>query len=275
MKKLIILLSLLFIPANAAAGGFPEIDGWKPEGEVNVHRENDLWQYINGAAEMFLMYGFRMLRFREFSKGSMAVIVEIYDMATPLNAFGMYTTERGDDEERLSIGTEAVIVPPYYCQLLRGRFYVKVNMQRGDLDRRAGEAILRSVDTFLQDASRFPDELHLLPARDRVTGSEKYIARGYLAMGELNHVLHADYRGTEGNEYSYFLMLPSMDETIDDKWRYLSGKWTAVTEKGHAVLYRDIPYRGKVGIVRRARHIVGVSGVPEMAEMLDRLTEIP
>jgi hypothetical protein len=274
MRKLIILLLLLVLPASVPAGEFPDIEGWKPEGEVNIHRRNDLWQYINGAAEMFLMYDFQMLRFREFSRKGMEMTIEIYDMATPLNAFGIYTTERGDDEERFSIGTEAVVVPPYYCQLLKGRFYVKVNMQQGVLDSKAGEAILRSIDSSVEGASRFPDELNLLPERGKISGSEKYIAKGYRAMGELNNVLFADYHDAKGKEYRYFLMLPSTDETVDDKWKNLSGKWTSVTEKGHTILYRDIPYSGKVGVVRKGKRIIGISDVMEMREMLDRLTEI-
>jgi len=275
MKKLVVLLLLLFLPSNSLAGEFLEIDGWKADGKVNIHRKNDLWKYINGAAEMFLMYDFQMLRFREFSKGGMEMTVEIYDMATPLNAFGIYTTERGDDVKRLSIGTEAIVVPPYYCQLLKDRFYVKVNLHRGVLDNKAGKAILRSIDSFVEGVSSFPDEFNLLPARDKITGTEKYIAQGYMGMGELNNIFFADYRDIKGNEYRYFLMLPSTDETIDDKWKNLTGKWVSVTAKGHAILYRDIPYSGKIGIARKGKRIIGISDVSEMDEILKRLNDIP
>ena len=279
MKKWIVLSLLLLLPVSSLAGEFPEIEGWKPEGEVNIHRKNDLWKYINGAAELFLMYDFQMLRFREFSKGDMEMTVEIYDMTTALNAFGIYTTERGDDVKRLPIGTEAVVEPPDYGQLLKGRFYVKVKMHQGGLDHKSGEAVLRSIDSFVEGASGFPDELNLLPARDKITGTEKYIAQGYMGMGELNHILFAAYQDlkgqdVKGNKYRYFLMLPSTNETIDDKWQNLSGKWISVTEKGHAILYRDIPYSGKIGIVRKGKGILGVSDVSEMDEMLKRLTDI-
>ena len=275
MKKWIVLSLFLLLPVNSLSSGFPAIDGWEPEGKVNIHRKSDLWKYINGGAELFIMYGFQMLRYREFSKGSVEMTVEIYDMTTPLNAFGIYTAERGDDVKRLSIGTESVVVPPYYCQFLKDRFYVKVNMYQAVLDGKAGEAILKSVDSFLEGAPRFRDEIDLLPAGDRVAGTEKYVAKGYMGMRDLNDVLFADYRDAEGNEYRYFLMLSSTDETIAGKWQNLSGKWISVSERGHAILHRDIPYGGKIGIVRKDERIIGISGVSEMDEVLKRLVDIP
>ena len=94
-------------------------------------------------------------------------------------------------------------------------------------------------------------------------------------MVELNHILLADYQDAKGSKYRYFLMLPSTEETIDDKWQNLSEKWRSVTEKEYAILYRDIPYEGKVGIVRNGKRILGVSHVSEMDDMLNRLTAIP
>ena len=275
MKKWIVLLLFLLLPAHSPASEFPEIDGWKPEGEVNIHREDDLWKYINGGAELFLMYGFQMLRFREFSRGGTGVTIEIYDMATPLNAFGIYTAERGDDAVRLSLGTEAIVVPPDYCQLLKDRFYVKVNVHQGALDSNAGEAILRSIDSSIEGASSFPDELNLLPARHKIAGTEKFTTQGYKGMKRLNNILFADYRDLKGKEYRCFVMLASADEEIDDKWQDLSGKWISATEKDQAILYRDIPYDGKIGIVRRGKRIMGISDVSEIDEMLKRLTDIP
>lgn len=273
MKKWIILVWLI-LPVSVLAVEFPEIEGWKPIDEVNVHRKDDLWKYIDGAAELFLTYDFQMLRFREFSKGDMEMVVEIYDMASALNAFGIYSTERGDDVKRLSIGTEAVIELPYYCQLLKDRFYVKVKMLQGELDRPSADTILGSVDSFIKGASSFPDELNLLPVKSKIAGTEKYVAKGYKGMGDVNHVLFADYQDAGGSKFRYFLMLPSSDETVNDQWQHFSGKWNSITDKGHPILYKDIPYSGKIGIVRKGKRIIGVTNVTETDDMLKRLRDV-
>jgi hypothetical protein len=273
MKKWI-LIGLLILPANILAVEFPQIEGWTPIGQVYIHQKDDLWQYIDGGAELFLSYGFQMLRFRDFSKGTMEMTVEIYDMATPLNAFGIYTAERGDEVKPLPIGTEAVVVPPDYCQLLRNRYYVKIKMHQGALDTQSGQAILGSVNAFLTGSSNYPKELKFLPVKDKITGSVKYVAKGYKGLGDLNRIIFADYRTNDGSDFRYFILLPSADETIDDIWQYLSGKWESIAEKGHTILYRDIPYEGKIGIVRKDKKILGVSGVSETKDIIKRLLNL-
>jgi len=275
MKAWIILFWLLLLPIVSPAADFPEIGGWKPEGDVNIYRKDDLWQYIDGGAELFLMYGFQMLRFRDFSKGEMEMTVEIYDMDTPLNAFGVYTTERGEGVKGMPIGTEAIVVPPDYCQMFKERFYVKVKMQQGNLNQTSGEAILRSVDAFIGGKGEFPPELNRLPEIGKIAGTERYIAEGYMGLGELNHILFADYRNEQNGKFRYFLMISSTDKNLEETWQALSEKWRSLADKGHTILYRDIPYEGKIGIVRHGKGIAGVSNVAEMTDLIRYLRDIP
>ena len=130
---MILAALLLLLPVISQAEEFPEVKGWHPEGEVKVYGTDDLWEYIDGAAERFVIYGFQILRFREFSKEDLMLTAEIYDMGSPLNAFGIYTTERPAEGKRLSIGSEAVIGPSH-CLLLKDQYYVKIIMLRGLLD---------------------------------------------------------------------------------------------------------------------------------------------
>jgi hypothetical protein len=54
-------------------------------------------------------------------------------------------------------------------------------------------------------------------------------------------------------------------------WEALTGDWTSLEHSGHTVLYREIPYRGLVGVVQIDGSIVGVSGAADQAELLSRL----
>jgi hypothetical protein len=275
MKKTIIILAalLLIFPVISQAEEFPEPEGWHPEGEVKVYGPDDLWEYIDGAAERFVMYGFQILRFREFSKKELMMTAEIYDMGSPLNAFGIYTTERPAEGKRLSIGTEAVIGPSH-CLLLKDRYYIKVIMLRGLLDDESGEAVLKSIEPHMKGKSGFPPELNVLPIRERVIGSEKYVTEAYLGLSELKNVLFADYEDSKGNGYRFFGVMPTPDATVERVWEKLSGKWTSALFRERTVLYRDVPYEGKIGIIRRGDEILGVSGVSDETEMFKHLAEI-
>ncbi len=275
MKKTIIILAalLLLFPVVSHAEEFPEPEGWHPEGEVKVYGLDNLWEYIDGAAERFVMYGFQILRFREFSKKELMMTVEIYDMGSPLNAFGIYTTERTAEGKRLSIGTEAVLGPSHGL-LLKDRYYVKIIMLRGLLDDESGETLLKSIEPHLKGKSGLPSELNILPTRERIIGSEKYVTQAYLGLSELKNVLFADYEDSKGDGYRFFGVIQTPDATVEKVWEKLSGKWTSTLFKKHTVLYRDVPYEGKIGIIRRGKEILGISGVSDETEMFEHLAEI-
>jgi len=275
MKKTTIILAalLLLFPVMSQAEEFPKVEGWHPEGKVKVYGQDNLWEYINGAAERFVMYGFQILRFREFSRGELMMTAEIYDMGSPLNAFGIYTTERPGEGKRLSIGSEAVIGPSH-CLLFKDRYYIKVIMLRGLLDDESAEALLKSIETHIKGKSGFPPELNILPTRERVFGSEKYVTEAYMGLSELKNVLFADYKDSKGSEYRFFGVIQTPDATVEKVWEKLSGKWTSAIFREHTVLYRDVPYEGKIGIIRRGKEIMGVSGVSDETEMYKYLAEI-
>ena len=275
MKKTIIILAalLLFFPMMSQADEFPEVEGWHPEGEIKVYGPDNLWEYINGAAERFVMYGFQILRFREFSKEELMMTTEVYDMGSPLNAFGMYTTERPEEGKRLSIGSEAV-VGPSHCLLLKDRYYIKVIMLRGLLDDESGEAVLKSLETHIKGESGLPPELNMLPTRERISGSEKYVTESYLGLSELKNILFADYEDSKGDRYRFFRVMSTPNATVEKVWEKLSGKCTSALFRERTVLYRDVPYEGKIGIIRRGKEILGVSGVSDETEMYKHLAEI-
>lgn len=269
MKKLFFLL-LLFLTFSPALHGeeFPDIKGWKADGGIITYKPANLWEYIDGAANLYLAYDFKLLKLREFRKDHTILTVEIYDMGSPLNAFGIYSSERPDDTNLLNIGTEAAVIPPYNALMLKDRFYVKVVIQQGELDQKNGENILNDVAGFLPGKTDFPSELKLLPDKGRIPGTIKYIAESYMGLSEINNIIFADYRDSGGNVYRSFVMvLPDKDKAAET-WKKLAKKWQQDTQKGRTILYREVPYEGLIGVVMTNGMITGVSGVEEKAELL-------
>jgi hypothetical protein len=83
------LLSLLVIPASATTFlPLPAPAGYKA-GAVERFTAENAFEKIDGAAEGFLAYGMVGLEMQSFAKGDQSIDVEIYDMATPLSAFGV------------------------------------------------------------------------------------------------------------------------------------------------------------------------------------------
>ena len=90
------------------------ISGWSTKKADQVYTRNNIFEYMNGAGEIYLAYDFKRLFVREYVKESApAMVVEIYQMSSSGDAFGIFTQDK--DGEEVSIGEEAI----YALGLLR------------------------------------------------------------------------------------------------------------------------------------------------------------
>jgi len=267
------LLVLLLIISPLHAIDFPEIKGWKPVSEVLNYNPDNLYEYINGAADQFIAYGFQELLSRDVSSESLQVTVDIYDMGIRLNAFGMYKTERPRDQQVLAIGTEAFVSPPYQCLLFKENYYVKVNAFEGEITNDNGKPLLEAIAKVLPGEVGYPKELQLLPEVDKIPDSESFTRQAFLGLTELTNCVYAKYQDGE-KEFKYFVMIPSGQETKQSIWEKLVKKWKNLDYGKFAVLTKEIPYIGISGVVLTDRKIIGVSDCADKSEMLKRLEAV-
>jgi hypothetical protein len=88
--------------------GFPaEVSGWKWDGRENHYNPRTIFEYINGAGELYIAYNFSGVKVRRYEKGNEPPITaEIYDMQTSEDAFGVFSFERQDEEAGIGQGSE-------------------------------------------------------------------------------------------------------------------------------------------------------------------------
>jgi hypothetical protein len=273
VKRMLVLILLVALVSLISCGGeesdFPEIEGWTQVGDMLQYDADNLWEYINGAAEMFVEYDVQTCRTADLTSGDVTVTVDLYDMATPLNAFGVYKQESAGDGEQLANAVEAVISPPYQALLLKGATYVKVNAVEGELTEAIGRDLLAAIAAALPGATTYPSELGLLPEEGKISGTEGYRRRGFLGLTELNECIYAEYGGEGEATWRGFVVPASLDAS--PIWDTLTEQWDSLEHGGRTVLFREIPYGGLVGVTQTEQGIRGVSGAEDQAELLSRL----
>lgn len=76
-----------------------EFADWKPAGEDRAFTRDTLSEYLGGAGETCLAYGFRRLLVREYAGPSgTPLVAEVYDMTVPADAYGVAANDRDGDE---------------------------------------------------------------------------------------------------------------------------------------------------------------------------------
>src|SRR5512139_1197413 len=84
-----------------------EAGGWKWDGKEMKYDSKTLFTYIDGAAELYLAYGFQNLKVRRFENSDPPpIIVELYEMASSEDAYGIFTFELQDETVGIGQGSE-------------------------------------------------------------------------------------------------------------------------------------------------------------------------
>lgn len=285
--KTIVFLSLFAAAFSnlPRAAGFPDIQGWAPLEEPRFYGPDNLWDEINGGADIFLDYGFRELSVRELTKDETTVSVGIYDMGTALNAYGIFKTEsppesrpgKENEKNRLTfppIGTRSVVIAPHQGLLLKDRYYVKVSAYTGKPGERLYTDLLKTIASVLDGEAKLPEELNLLPSEGKVLNSEMFSRESFLGLKELRNCVHARYGDGDAGEYRLFCLIPVGNETNESNWEILAAKWESLKKSGRKILVRDVPYQGKIGVIHTPRGIYGLVGVENEKTLFEKLTKL-
>jgi hypothetical protein len=257
-KKILYGLLGAFFSLNLAWCGelFPEVPGWKFQEEKRVYNNGDLWELINGAADIFLSYDFRDLHIAEYTSNDQIIRVELYRHSTPENTFGIYTAERMPDYPQVTIGSQG-----YKSQgivnFLAGNYYVKV-MSAGSQE--ASEAdialVAEKVDKQLAQPVGLPAVLNYFPSAGKEVLSDAYIAQNFLGYS----FFHSAYtmRYNQKSEFQLFIIHATVEEIRKMTDAYVKQlKEDKVKNKGELMIFDD-PFNGTLFMQPKGDYLVGV-----------------
>jgi hypothetical protein len=180
--------------------GVAGIAGWALSGTPRMYMKESLYGYIDGGAEIVLQYGFRDLTVFELvpeppAPGGKSVTLEIYRMASPAAAFGIFSTKR-EGNEPVSPGIKtAHWLGGDQTSMVKGDLYVNVLAAGCDQDEL--ERFMISLDRELPaGATLLPRAFFCMPEFNLVRGSERYIC-GLAAASNESPLLGASFWGFE------------------------------------------------------------------------------
>jgi hypothetical protein len=83
-----------------------ELNGWKAEEQDKIYDEATIFDYIDGAGEVYRAYQFIKLRARHFSRPeSPNILVDLFDMGSSRNAYGVFTHNLEGEEADIGQGS--------------------------------------------------------------------------------------------------------------------------------------------------------------------------
>jgi len=203
------------------------IAGWQADEEEATYDRDTLYAYMNGGAEVFLAFDFREVFVRRYGRdGADDIVLDVYDMGSPAEAFGVYSCDREDPAAGIGQGSEFGFGMLRFWQ---NRFFVTI-MTTGE-DEAADAAILdlgRAVATELGPDGEPPTMLRLLPTVGLVDDRTSYFhsninlnnryfiaSENVLGLGDDTECVFAEYRG-DGDESVKLLVVSYPDSARAD-----------------------------------------------------------
>jgi len=191
---------------------------WKAVGKDMVYDRKTLYDYLDGGAEVYLAFDYREVFVRKFSDSSKNEIsLDIYDMGSSPEAFGIFSCDRQDPGVGLGQDSE---YGPGLLRFWQGRYFVSITVS-GD-ETRAEKAVLelgKSVAPKLGPPGAPPDLINLLPAaglkknrtsffHNAVHLSNRYFvsSENILNLDEKTECVFAEY-AVDSNENGHLLLI--------------------------------------------------------------------
>jgi hypothetical protein len=279
MKSSMLIMAIFLIMAFAGSSahtgelsagtllpGEKDLEGWKLDGEALFYTSGNLWEYINGQAETFLMYDFREVAAQHYLDSSdLEIKVEIYEHGDPLMTFGIYSQFRSPEGAYLDFGNEA-FGDEYSIHFWKGRFYVTVSAY--DEGEKSGEAMKMFagiVAAGIPEEGGEPKETGLFPGSGLVEKSITYVTEGVMGSGKFPPAFTGDYMSGEEKGKLYLFPLES-EAGAAELFAWYTGELEAKAGEAmsgkmkYAVAEGEAPYRGPVKVFRFGRFMGIVTG---------------
>jgi hypothetical protein len=277
VSSIIICIFLLTIPASApvfAADRPMEnllpargcAQGWALKDKVALFDKDTLFDHINGEAELYFPYGFDMLATATYmnrDNSEIWIVTDVYRMASPLDAFGIYSNYRKADTASVTVGAEG-FVSPSQLMFYQDRYFVRLQVTgTTGLGQDAFLACARSVSEKLPFNARPVGELDALKIPGIVPKTERYIAKSLLGYAFFRRGIIADAL-LEGDRVQVFLVpedsVAAAREAFDQYRSYLKAEGKNIQlqgERNYVSIAAVDPLYGEVLVEQSGRYVIG------------------
>lgn len=178
---------VLYQCSNIAASGAGKIPQWELVSSPNTYDKETIFDYIDGAAELYFAYDFRGIAAVEYKNNETSIIVDIYDMTSPEGAFGIYSLNRDQKANYVNAGNEGILSGTA-LDFWKGRYFCKVySLSMSEKYQPVVMSFANILATEIEDAGAEPAIMSKLPLNNQIPKSAKFFMKK-LGLDNINFI---------------------------------------------------------------------------------------
>lgn len=251
--------AFLLLPAATVLAQAPDcavLPGWQQHGPARSYEADNLFEYMDGNAEGYLIYGYTKLQGVSCLKGDDTVLIDVHEMASPEAAWGIFAANRAPDLPVESIGT-ACQVAPRKAIFAKDKYLVEITAET----EKDHSALLRqaalAMEKRIPGGTAPPAELAWFPAGAK---SLRLIPESVLGIRVLKRGYVAQYDPAKA-----FLVREVSPEAAASTLARLKARFGEAqpAKIGDDGLTAKDRYIGNVAVFRKGRYVGGYANVKD------------
>ncbi len=260
MKLPVVLFAFLVAAAVFAAG--PDcgvVPGWTQQGPARSYVADNLFEYMDGNAEGYLIYGFQKMQGVTCVKDGDTLVIDFSEMADPDSAYGIFASNRDAQQPTQPIGMAGQVLPRRAI-FVKDKYYVEIAANPAKDHTAALKAFVTVFEKQISGRTTLPDALTWFPAEGQVKDTIRLIPESVLGLRLLKRGYVAQYE--YGKAFLVKEASPDAAAAVIAKWKTRIGETQAAQVGDEGFQARD-RYLGGLYVFRKGQYIGGFANLKE------------
>ncbi len=190
------------------------IENWNKDLKILEFGPENLFDYINGDADRYLPYNFQKLTvvfYKNKNQPEEELEIQIYQMKTPLDAFGIYSVHRNRDKEIFPYGNDGTI-GQNQAIFYQSQYFIKLSGKQLQNSSSSLELFGKAISQLLPSEKLNSPELECINMPEKVERSECYLAKDVLAQNFFPRGITALFKTSKGNATAFIVMFENNEK---------------------------------------------------------------
>jgi hypothetical protein len=261
MKPVVLVVCLLASAGTAVAQMPPctAVVGWTQQGDARTYDADNLFEYMDGNAEGYVLYHFVGMKGITCKSGDTTFNIDISEFEDTEFAYGMFTSTRDPrlPTEKLGVNGQVTQRKGIFT---KDKYYVEISANPEKDHSAALRAFLSAIEKNIQGRTTLPDAFGWFPADGLAAESIRLVPESVLGLRLLKSGYVAQYQAGKG-----FLVRESSPDAAAQVFTKLRERFAATSPAKIAddAFVASDKYLNGLCVFRKGAFIGGFANLPD------------
>jgi hypothetical protein len=183
MRALLVLAALVALTGTAGAQT-PDcslVAGWQQQGPLREYGPDNLFDYMDGNAEGYLIYRFAGMKGVTCKSGGDTILIDYHEMADPEYAYGLFCSNRDARLPIEVIGMGGQVIPRR-AVFAKGKYYIELAASPDKDHSAALRAFVTAIEKRIEGRSTPPEAISWFPKEKLAPNSVRLVPESVLGL---------------------------------------------------------------------------------------------